>query len=62
MSATVSPTRAVAAPAVMAATAFTVQGRPYDEERRLPGIEPDARPVILVIGGATALAFQTHDM
>jgi cation:H+ antiporter len=56
--AAVSPIHAVTAFAVIVATAITVLGQLYHEERRLALIEPDALLVILVIGGALALVFQ----
>lgn len=53
-----STTHAVTALAVVVATATAVLGQLYQEERRLPIVEPDALLVILVIVGALALVYR----
>lgn len=56
--AAVSPAHAVTALAVIVATAIAVLGQLYQENRRIPVLEPDAMLVLLVVIAALAMVYR----
>jgi cation:H+ antiporter len=56
--AAVNPAHAMTALAVIVATAAAVLGQLYQEERRMPILEPDAVLVVLVVVGALVMVYR----